>query len=89
MGERILHLESAAPGSDCDAHICSGITLGKLLDCSWPKCPQVTLTSTEVLCCTSGFKDGKLANGNHPRGPEVYRLLRREDKKTDRWSQEQ
>lgn len=34
-------------------------------------------------------KMGNFANGNHPYGPEVYRLLRREDKKTDRWSQEQ
>ena len=32
---------------------------------------------------------GNFANGNHLHGPEVYKLLRREDKKTDRWSQEQ
>ena len=77
MGERILHPESAAPGLDCDVYICSGVTLGKLLDCSWPKCPQVTSTSiSQVFCRTSGFKDGKLHKWESPIWPRSLQALK-------------
>lgn len=54
-----------------------GVTLGKLLDCSCPKCPQVTLPSiSEVLFCTSGFKNGKLCKWESPTWPRSLQALK-------------